>query len=71
MKPLQQRGRVTSWSDVMFWQGWLVGNGIMLSVPLLPSQEGWVGAFSHKAPRNWRAAVCAGTHSMAHFTSYS
>lgn len=32
----------------MFWQGWLVGNGIMRSVPLLPGQEGWVGAFSHK-----------------------
>ena len=32
----------------MFWQGQLVGNGIMCSVPLLPSQEGWVGAFSHK-----------------------
>lgn len=34
--------------DVMFWQGWLVGNGIMCSIPVLPGQEGWVGAFSYK-----------------------
>lgn len=28
----------------MFWQGWLTGDGIMRSVPLLPGQERWVGA---------------------------
>lgn len=38
MQPLEQKGHVTSWGDVMLWQGWIAGDGITLC-PAVPARS--------------------------------